>query len=529
MIKLRWYQKQSAPKIFDYWRQNPNKHPVIAVPTGGGKSIMIADLIHQAVSKWNIDVLVLSHRKEILGQNRDALKRYLEQLGSDIDVGVYSAGLGERDVKQVTIAGVQSVHTKAELFKKVKLVIVDEAHLIPPKDKNETMYNKLIRQLNAKCVGFTATPYRLGTGYIVGDGHIFDEIIFDLTSLENFNKLVKQGYLTRLVSKRTKIEFDTEGVKTIAGDYSEKELALRFDKESVTDQAVAEIIKNGKDYKKWLIFAISIEHARNITEKLLLNGISAVAVHSKMKADRDPIIQNYKDDKIRALVNVNILTTGIDVPDIDLIAFLRPTKSPSLYVQSAGRGLRVAPGKDHCRVLDFARNVSTLGPINNVNIQKRRKGKKGGKPIMKTCPECDTLVHPSVRTCPECDHKFEFKMGISNVYGDDEIVVINEKIWHEVTDVQYYMHDNKRSPVSMKVVYMCGLKTFNEWVCLEHKGYAKRKANHWAKFRAPDGFPFTDQLNNVEEMLKVIKDFKKPSRIFVKESGKYPEIVDYKF
>jgi len=529
MIKLRWYQKKAAPLVFDYWRNNPHKHPVIAVPTGGGKSIMIADLIHQAVTKWNIDILVLSHRKEILSQNRDALKGYLKQLGCDIDVGVYSAGLGERNVGKVTIAGIQSVRNKAALFHKVKLIIIDEAHLIPPSNKSETMYVRFINELGAKCVGFTATPYRLGTGYIIGDGHIFDDIVFDVTSKQNFNRLVREGYLTKLISKRTQVELDAEGCRTIAGDYAEKELALRFDKDSITDQAVAEIVKKGKNYKKWLIFAINIKHAEHIVESLNNHGIVAMPVHSKMDMSRDPIIKAFKEGKIQAVVNVNILTTGIDVPDIDLVVFLRPTKSPVLYVQSAGRGLRVAEGKDHCLVLDFARVVSTLGPINDVTIKKKKKGKKG-EMITKVCPNCDSIVAPAARICPDCGFIFEFKLGISNMAGDKAIVATDEKIWYDVNNITYLLHDNKRTPKSMKVIYLCGLKTFYEWVSVEHKGYAKHIANHWMHMRDNKKCDLRYDQNNAEAIVKIAdRAFLKPSKIKVKEAGKYPEIIDYRF
>ena len=234
------------------------------------------------------------------------------------------------------------------------------------------------------------------------------------------------------------------------------------------------------------------------------------------------------DGKIRALVNVNILTVGIDVPDIDLIAFLRPTKSPVLYVQSAGRGLRTAPNKDHCLVLDFARVVSTLGPINDVQIKKKKKGKKG-KPIIKTCPNCETLHHPSVRICDICGHKFEFKIGIEGTADyDSDIIAKSGNIWYDVDEVVYNKHEKRNSPRSMKITYRCGANTFSEWVCLEHKGYAKHKANHWMKLRLPN-YNFTDELNNVDSALKLKDDFKIPKKINVKKGGKYPEIINYEF
>lgn len=531
MIQLRWYQKIATKKVIDYFIKNPNKHPIIATPTGSGKSLMIADLIHQCVVKWNIKILVLSHRKEILVQNKSALDGYLSQLGVDIETSIYSAGLGKREVGQVTVAGIQSCYNKSELFKDVKLIIIDEAHMIAPSINSKSMYNQLINKLNAKCVGYTGSPYRLGTGYIVGKDHIFDEIIFDLTSKENFNRLVKEGFLTKLISKRTQIELDATKSKVplIGGDFSEKELSKQFDKKNITKQAVKEIVKNGADYKKWLIFAIDIEHAEHIVYELEEHDIITMPVHSKLYISRDPIIKAFKEGKIRCLVNVNILTTGIDIPDIDLIAFLRPTKSPVVYVQSGGRGLRIAPGKNHCLVLDFARIVSTLGPINNVLVHKSKKGKTGDA-IMKTCPDCNSILATAVKICPDCGFKFEFKQNITKTSSDKSIVSTNEKLWYDIDDVSYFLHNNKKTPKSMKVTYLCGLKTFSEWICVEQKGWAKNMANNWIKNRNRNGYKFTDEIDNADELCKIANDiFVKPKQIRIKEIGKYPEILDFRF
>ncbi len=528
MIKLRWYQRKAAPLVFEYWRQNSNKHPVIALPTGSGKSLVIADIIYQAHKKWNIEILVLSHRKEILTQNKSALITYLKEKGLSTDIGIYSAGIGEKRKAKVTIAGIQSVYRKAGLFKDVKLIIIDEAHLIPPSSKSSTMYQTFINSLpNVKCIGLTATPYRLGSGLIVGDDHLFDEIIFDLTSTDNYNKLVEQGYLTKLYSKKTECELDAEGTRIVNGDYDEKELADKFDKDEITEAAINEVVRKGKDYKKWLIFAINIDHAEHIVDELNKHNIIAMPVHSKMEFDRGPVLKAFRQGKIRALVNVNILTVGIDVPNIDLIAFLRPTKSPVLYVQSAGRGLRVAPGKDHCLVLDFARIIQTLGPVNNVILQKKRKN-KNTEPVTKTCPQCNEIVAPSVRVCPACLHEFEFKseVKIEKKASEYSIVSDSRKVKYKVNDISYLRHSKQNSPTSMKVTYRCGVKTFSEWVCIEHKGYAKMVANQWLKQRLNGG---SELIKTVDDAIKASVEFRAPTELLVSEAGKYPEIIDYFF
>ena len=529
MIELRWYQKKATKLLFNYWRkkENKNKKPVIAIPTGAGKSLIIADIIYQAYSKYNIEILILSHRKEILIQNKSAAEQYLEEKGIDVEIGIYSAGLGERNKKHITIAGIQSCYRNTNLFNNVKLIIIDEAHLISPNDKGETMYQKFLNALpKAKCVGLTATPYRLGSGYIVGEGHIFDEIIFDLTSKSNFNRLVKEGYLTKLISKRTETELNAEGTQIIGGDYSEKELALKFDKENITKAAIAEIIRKASNYKKWLIFAINIEHAENIVEELNNYGIVSAPIHSKMEMDRKLLIDAFKQGKIQALVNVNILTVGIDVPDIDLIVFLRPTKSPVLYVQSGGRGLRTAPNKDHCLVLDFARIVQTLGPINDVHITKKKKGKKNGDPITKTCPMCDTLCHPTVKICEECGYEFIFKTNINSKSFNGDIVAETGKFKYKVDEIYYKKHSKINSPSSVKVSYRSGIRIFNEWICIEHTGWAHRMAVNWLQHRLNGENKIPE---NVNEILEITNKLKVPSEIIVKEEGKYPEIIDYIF
>src|SRR5690606_8310591 len=118
----------------------------------------------------------------------------------------------------------------------------------------------------------------------------------------------------------------------------------------------------------------------------------------------------------QALTNADVLTTGFDAPNTDLIAFLRPTMSAALYVQMAGRGMRLKEHTDHCLVLDFAGNVETHGPITGV-VPPSAPGEGTGEAPAKVCPECDELVHTSVMDCPECGYHWETKpkeMKLSN-------------------------------------------------------------------------------------------------------------------
>lgn len=519
MFKLYPFQEPVAEKVFTYMKNNKDGHPLVAIPTGGGKTVILAEITKQAIKRWpKTKVLILSHVKEILYQNHKALEFH-----TGLEIGIYSAGIGLREVEQVTVASIQSVFRKPQLFEDYDLIIIDECHRIPKGDN--TMYLKFFAGLNnPKYFGLTATPYRLGSGLIYGEeDSIFTDLIYDLTSKEKFNQLIEDGYLCNLKVQATDMSLDVDGIKTVAGDFDNKQLSENLDVTKITKVAVQEIIRSGKNYKKWLIFAIDIAHAENIAEELAANDIPTMVIHSKMEFDRDTVIRHYKLGSFRAIVNVNVLTTGFDDPEIDLIALLRPTKSPVIHVQTIGRGLRIAPNKDHCLILDFSGNTERLGPINDIQIKKKGKGRKGGEPITKTCPECGTIHAPAVRVCEWCGYKFEFKTALSTKTGNTEVIAKKVNPWVKVDDIKYSIHQKKSSPDMLKVTYQCGMRAFVEYVCVEHKGYAGHRAAHWLKFRGLAG------EKTAASVLEMSWRLEMPSRIRLDKNGKYTNVVDYSF
>lgn len=522
MIKLRPYQQSCTPAVIKYIRENPGRHPVVALPTGSGKTLCIADLIKFCTNKWGIKVLVLSHVKEILEQNHKSLENYL-----GCKVALNSSMLKRREVGNITVAGIQSVYKNPDPFKDVKLVIIDEAHLVST--AQNTMYQKFLSGIpKYVCVGFTATPFRLGTGYIYGpsDDAMFDDVCYDWSSSDNFVKLIEDGYLCKLTTKRTDLEMDTSNIKLVAGDYNEKQLAAEFDRDAVTNQAIKEIIAAGKNRKKWLIFAIDINHAEHIAEVLIRNGIPTAPIHSKMEKSgfsRQQSMAGFANGRFRCVVNVNILTTGFDDPEIDLIALLRPTTSPVLHVQTLGRGSRVSPGKTDCLVLDFAGNTMRLGPINDVvGVTKKGKGKEGDAPC-KICKECGSVIPAATRVCPDCNYKFLFEHGLSATPAEETIIEENRPVWLTVNDVIYSIHSNYGMTSSVKVSYVCGKTIVNEWICVEHSGYAKAKADHWIRYRGGKPCSYVDNLMEQSETLK------KPKKILVTKKQKYMVVADSQF
>jgi DNA repair protein RadD len=236
--------------------------------------------------------------------------------------------------------------------------------------------------------------------------------------------------------------------------------------------------------------------------------------------NRDRIVKETKIGKYKCIVNVNILSVGYDNPRIDLIGILRPTNSPVLHVQALGRGSRAHPEKVSCLVLDFAGNTSRLGPINDPFIKMKGKGKEGGDPIMKDCPDCDSIVAPAVKICPDCGHKFKFRHGLyGNAITND---VIDDCKPHLVCvdDIFYDINTKVGSPNSVQVTYKCGALKVKEWICIEHRGFAKHKADHWVKFRG--GIP----CDTASELINISDTLRKPEEILIQRKGKYTTIKD---
>lgn len=512
---LRPYQRSAVVAGFDYFKAGNKGNPLIVAPTGSGKSWILAGFIAEAYRLYPEEkILVLTHTKEIIDQNLKILQKLLPPHL----IGVYSVGLGYRQVRQFTIASIQSVYKKAELFQDVKLIIVDECHLVPP--KGEGRYLTFLGEMkHAKVLGMTATPFRLGTGLLT-DNHIFDRIVYDI----KLQTLIDLKQLVPLSTKATEYAIDTSGLKIVGGDYSKLELSDRVDRQIVTERIVAELIKFAGTFKSWLVFAIDIAHSEHIAAELSKHGIVAAAIHSKLDIDRTPLLELFKEGHIQALVSVETLTTGFDAPNVDLIVMMRPTQSPVLHVQMLGRGMRPYEGKEKCLVLDFAGNVSRLGPVDEVCVSKKTQGKKkGGLPMTKTCPTCKEVVAISRKNCPACGHEFKFKTKLA-IVPDAGRALASEapqvKIV-SVKSVRFTKHHKAGKPPSMKVTYHCGPVTFyHEWVAFEHEGWPRRRAEQWWIRFANNEVP-----DSVDEALDRQSEISKPKELRVIMAGKYPEVI----
>ena len=362
MYTLRPYQADSVKAVLHYFRQHSTP-AVIVLPTGAGKSLVIADLARLAKGR----VLVLAHVKELVEQNHAKYEGYGQQ------GGIFSAGLGRKETEQqVVFASVQSVVRNLDEFKnQFSLLVIDECHRVP--DDQGSSYQKVIshlRELNPgiKVLGLTATPYRLGMGWIYQyhtrgqvrseDARFFRDCIFELP----IRYLLDEGFLTPAKILDTPVlSYDfSQLTPSHTGRYKESELDMVIDQaKRATPQIIDQVVEMAEKRQGVMVFAATVRHAQEIHQRLPA-GQAELVIGDTPTLERDAIIQRFKNRETKYLVNVSVLTTGFDAPHVDLIAILRPTESISLYQQIVGRGLRLSEGKTDCLVLDYAGNSYDL-------------------------------------------------------------------------------------------------------------------------------------------------------------------------
>lgn len=388
MYKLRDYQQQAVNNTIQFF-QKKRVPAVIVLPTGAGKSLVIAELARIAKGR----VLVLAHVKELVEQNYEKYKSY------DLPAGIYSASLGQKDWDQKAIFGsVQSVaRAPNAFFNNFSLLVIDECHRVA--EEGATQYQEVIKNLQERnpdlCIlGLTATPYRLGLGWIyeysqtgeikTDKKRFFKQCVYELP----LSYMIKNKFLT------VPVKVD---IPVTCYDFSE----LTNRDRPFTAAEVEEVLKGQKrltpfiikniiditerfERKGVMIFSSSVKHAEEIMT-YLPEGDSRLVIGDTEMTERDEIVEDFKNKKFKYLVNVSVLTTGFDAPHVDVIAILRPTESNSLYQQIVGRGLRLSSDKKDCYILDY----TGMGhDIYAPEISDKRPAKDTVAVIV-PCPVCD--------------------------------------------------------------------------------------------------------------------------------------------
>ncbi len=539
-MEARWYQSEANTAAWQFISDGRG-NPLIVLPTGAGKSIVIALLIRQAV-EWGQRVLVVAHRKELLQQNADKIQRL-----TGLKVGINSAGLNERDIDSTVIcAGIQSVYRDAAEFGRRGLVVIDEAHLIS--DDGGSMYRQFLdglQQYNRRlfCVGLTATPYRTGEGSLAGEGKLFSGICYEAKT----GALIEAGFLSRLTNNPADSQADLKGVKVRGGEFVAAEMEAAFTGDQIIHDAVCELTIACEHRKSILVFCAGVHHAEQVALALRdLTGQDVGLVTGETHAmERQRVLSDFRAGTLRWCVNVDVLTTGFDAPGIDAVAVLRATMSPGLFAQIVGRGLRIAEGKTDCLILDFGGNLQRHGALDadDYGISKPRNS-DGSEAPSKVCPKCKNEVYLSAVKCSECGHLFVRQMDQGPRHGDEidttsSIVGAPEPQWYDVQEVNWHLHQKKTTPgkpPTLCVSYYVSDDTMpagnlgwivvREWVCFEHEGFALSKAFAWWDARSIQPFPAS-----VAEAITALNhgSCRKPSRLLVKKEGQWDKIVQAEF
>ena len=527
---LRRYQQRAVDQLYDWFRSNPTGNPVINMPGGSGKSVVIASIVQDALKNWpSTRVLMLVHSRELVAQNAEKLRA----MWPGAPMGIYSAGLKRRDIGEpITYASIQSIHRHAEKLGHIDLCIVDEAHAISTAQKGT--YRKLIAQLAEqnpamRVIGFSASPYRMGAGYITdGEDPIFKDILDPVT----IEELLRLGHLAPLRSKGTTKKLDSTGLKKSRGDFVSSEMQEKYNTSDNNESIAVEMISRASDRKHWLIFCSGIQHAQDFSETLNSMGVKSHFLTGKdNSAERDRKIKDFEYGVVQAMCNVGVLTTGYDFTALDCIAFLRSTQSPGLYLQCAVRGMRPHEGKQDCLVLDFAGVVEAHGPITAIRPPEK-SGKGGGEAPSKVCDQCNEIVHAAAKICPSCG--FEFPPPEANkslVLRNDDIMGLSGKTMH-VSEWNWREHTSGASGKTMLAVTYYGDLSdapVTEYHCILHQGFAGQKAVR--QFTEIAHFACADiQVKNDGNMLKQLSGIMnravKPTTIEYIKDGKFHRVVD---
>jgi DNA repair protein RadD len=436
-------------------------------------------------------------------------------------LGIYSASLNQRTLHApITFAGIQSIHNHARKLGHTDLCLIDECHLLS--NEQAGTYRKFMGDLleinpAMRVIGLTATPYRLGQGMLTeGKAALFSDIISPVTVEE----LVHRGFLAPLRSKHTDTQLDVSGVGKRGGEFIAADLERAVDTNDAVAAVVSETLERAAGRRSVLWFCAGVDHAEHVAAVLRERGESAACITGATpKGERQRIIADFRAGLIRHLTNANVLTTGFDAPDIDCLVMLRPTMSPGLYVQMAGRGMRLKSNCADCLVLDYAGNVSTHGPITCVEPPSK-KG-KGGEAPTKTCPKCQEIVAAGARIC-QCGHVFpvkEAEQARQFLHNDDIMGLVPLEM--EVTSWQWRKHKSFTTGKEMlTVTYYHGFTTMvTEYLCVLHEGFSGDKARATvASVAMQSGGRVGETL---EETAAAMTAAKPPKSIKYKKEGKY--------
>lgn len=537
MTDARDYQARALDKIYADLQVKQNV--LLSAVMGAGKTFMSVRLIQRLYKEVpGMRFLVLMHKQELCQQFFDSFQKFTGLPFTEI--GLCCAGLGEKILdRRVTIATIQTFVNCMDKYMGAGLIVVDEAHRI---DINgDTQYKQAFDYLrmqrpNCRILGITATPARLGHGYIYGhlckpgNINLFDEISHKIT----YEELRKSGHLVPLkgvVANHETLETDLAGVST-NGDYVLDQLGEIMSREIHLETAVEAIDQYCAGYRRVCVFCCTIDHAEKLHELL---GDRSTIVHSRLSPlDRSVNMQLWESGRRPIMTSVNILTEGFDMPVLDCLVFARPTLSSSLFLQAVGRVLRTHPGKDHGFLVDLTDNTARFGTdLDNIKITVPKAveaAEKKERSMWKICPECDAEVHVALRECSECGFVWpETECVVAEAMPQMKSVVFEKSppVWKDVIDWEPSFHESKKNGKTLgRIDYFYYATDYKRervsmFLCFpdQYSGYAVTMSRQrWSQVSDGD---FPNSIDEFGERRLFV-----PVRVLVDLNGKYPDLVE---
>lgn len=539
-ITLRDYQISAVETIVATSLRE--RYVLLQLSTGGGKTIIFSELIRRYQHEYNMRILVLAHRKELIEQAADKLLR----VWPEAPIGIACAGVDARaDLHQpVVIGSVQTVVNRLELCRPFHLVIIDEAHRLPPRNV-KSQYQTLLLKMESlypqlRVLGVTATPYRLGHGYIYGreckKGHEnwFENLHFSVRLLD----LQSRGYLVPIRAKEAEnIDDELRTIRTSGGDWNLGDLSDLMSNEFHVNSAVHAYREYGEGRRHVVVFCVTIDHAKRVRDAFARAGFDADCVHSQMPMeDRQRILHNFDAGRLHILCNVGVLTEGWDCTCVDCILLCRPTKSPGLHVQIVGRGLRPHPGKENLLVLDLSGNMRRHGPLDDPNVVIPGSGGNGSTPssddegYKKLCPRCKLLVRKTTVECPECGYLWEVADRIAMreiTLGTQSHLARPKKM--RLMDITPRYHISKAGNAMLKLIVAVKdgekgnlMTTFYHFWDVE--GNASKYGRsifvmRWLRLGGSEPVPAT-----IQEAMRRLDELRWPEEVLVKQDGQYLKV-----
>jgi DNA repair protein RadD len=404
-LTLRPYQERLVSCTLNHLQDYPESQPLVVAPTASGKSVIVANLCERLAEQSSGMTLVLTHRKELVEQNHAKLPHHLQ-------AGVYSSGLGKKQLKPITIAGFQSIRNQTHAMPRVDHILIDEAHYAL-KGYREFIDRLRDKNPELRAIGLTATPFdgtanRTALHLMPADKAIFTGIAAEV----GMGELLRDGYLTPLTPYRGQTKLDTTGVAIDRrlGDFALGQLQNAVDTDDNNLMVAREISDIFASRRAIMVFCTGVKHCLHVAEALRKLGHEAECVLGNTpKVEREDIIGRFRAGRLKFIVACEVLLVGFDAPVCDGIANLRPTKSGLIWVQLCGRGMRLHDGKDDCLVADFTDTSDELGPIDEIEGNPPRL--KTGETPTKMCDECFNICLAGLKFCPNCGYEFPLGVG----------------------------------------------------------------------------------------------------------------------